>query len=128
MKTKLGALIAGIALLATVVPVLAHHPFDNDFDRNKFVTLTGTVTRVEWTNPHSNLYIEVKDPEGKAMSWTLELGSMDTLMKSGWTRESVKPGDQVTVQAWLAKDGSRRANADSLTLTRKLMAVLISCS
>jgi Family of unknown function (DUF6152) len=117
---RVAALVAGIALLFSFMPLLAHHPVDNDFDKTKYVTLTGTVNRVEWVNPHSNLYLEVKDADGKMQTWTVELGSMDLLSKNGWTKDSVRMGDQVTANAWLAKDGSKRAHADSITLTRTL--------
>ena len=116
---RIAALAAGMALLLSV-PLLAHHPVDNDFDKTKYVTLTGTVNKVEWVNPHSNLYIDVKDADGKMQTWTVEMGSMDVLSKNGWTKDSVRMGDQVTANAWLAKDGSRRAHADSVTLTRTL--------
>jgi hypothetical protein len=109
-----------LALLLSVAPLLAHHPVDNDFDKTKYVTLTGTVSKVEWVNAHSNLFLDVKDAEGKLQTGSVVLGSMDMLSKSGWTKDSVKMGDQVTANAWLAKDGSRRAHADSVTLTRTL--------
>jgi hypothetical protein len=117
---RIAALAAGMVLLLSVVPLLAHHPVDNDFDKTKYVTLTGTVNKVEWVNPHSNLFIDVKDADGKMQTWTVEMGSMDVLSKNGWTKDSVRMGDQVTANAWLAKDGSRRAHADSVTLTRTL--------
>ena len=120
MRNKVGAVVAGIALLLSVVPLFAHHPIENDFDKTKFVTLMGTVSKVEFVNPHSNLYLDVKDADGKTSTWTLELGSSDMLSKKGWTKDSVRMGDQITAEAWLAKDGSLRAHADSVTLTRTL--------
>jgi hypothetical protein len=119
MKNKFAAFVTGVALFAST-PLMAHHPFDTDYDRNKFVTLTGIVTRVEWVNPHAMVHMNVKAPDGRNVTWTLELGGMDDLTKEGWTRDSLKVGDQVTAEAWLAKDGSRRANAESIMLSRKL--------
>ena len=117
MRAKLLAVIAaGFGLLLCTVPVLAHHSFAAEYDSAKPVTLTGTVTKVEWMNPHARFYIDVKDDKGEMVNWELELGSPNGLMRQGWTRNSLKKGDTVTVAGSLAKDGSKLANARTVTL------------
>src|SRR5256885_8868050 len=96
------SLVAGGLLLAAL-PILAHHSFAAEYDANKPVTLTGAVTKVEWMNPHARFYIDVKDASGQMANWELELGSPNGLMRSGWTRNSLKIGDMVTVTGSLAK-------------------------
>jgi len=113
MKTTLKVLAAGIGLLA---PVFGHHSFAAEFDEKKPITLTGTVTKVEWMNPHAHFFIVVKNGSGVPTSWDLELGSPNVLMREGWMRSSLKEGDEVTVQGSLAKDGSNLVNARSVTL------------
>lgn len=108
------AVCAGLTLSA--VPVFAHHSFAAEYDSKKPVTLTGTVTKVEWMNPHARFYLNVKDDSGKITPWEFELGSPNGLMRMGWTRNSLKEGDVVTVQGSLAKDGSNLANARQVTL------------
>ena len=98
------------------MPAFPHHSFAAEYDANKPVTLTGTVTKVEWMNPHARFYIDVTDPSGAVSNWELELGSPNGLMREGWTRSSLKKGDVVTVTGSLAKDGSRLANARNITL------------
>jgi len=110
MKTKILTVLAG-GLLVAVTPVLAHHSFAAEYDANKPITLTGTVTKVEWMNPHARFYMDVKDKDGKVTNWEFELGSPNGLMRQGWTRSSLKPGDEVNVEGFLAKDGSALANA-----------------
>jgi len=94
----------------------AHHPFADEFDRTQSVTLTGTLTRIDWQNPHVYAYVDVKDAQGKVVNWKVEMGSTDALTREGWTQTSVKPGDQVTIQAWKAKSNPTLANAQSFTL------------
>ena len=116
MRTKLSVLIASAALVAAAAPLLAHHSFDAEYDRSKTVAMKGTVTKIEWMNPHTRFYIDVKDDKGSVTNWNMELGSPNGLIRAGWTRKSLKIGDQVTVTASLAKDGSKMANARKITL------------
>lgn len=116
MKVK--ALALGIALCATggTVQLLAHHSFAAEYDANKPVKVTGTVTKMEWMNPHARFYVDVKDADGKVTNWNFELGAIPVLLKQGWRRDSLKAGDQVTVEGSRAKDGSSSANARSVVL------------
>ena len=117
MKSKLLAVVvAGLGLLLCTLPMLAHHSFAAEYDSAKPITLTGTVTKVEWMNPHARFYIDVKDEKGEMNNWELELGSPNGLMRQGWTRNSLKKGDQVTISGSLAKDGSKLANARTVKL------------
>jgi hypothetical protein len=109
MKTSLAILTAILAIAA--IPLAAHHSFAAEYDSTKPVELTGTVTKVEWTNPHTRLYVDVKDENGHVINWNIELGGPLQLNRLGWRRDTVKAGDQVTVQGYLAKDGSKMANA-----------------
>jgi Family of unknown function (DUF6152) len=122
MRKHLTLLAAG--LVAAVVPALAHHSFAAEYDNNKAVKLTGTVTKVEWMNPHARFYIDVKDETGKVTNWEFELGSPNGLMRRGWTRNSLKQGDAVTVSGYAAKDGSNLGNARTINLSdgRKVFA------
>jgi|SRR5215469_450571 hypothetical protein len=114
---KLLGLTAGLVLLvAATIPALAHHSFAAEFDSTKPVTLTGVVTKVEWMNPHTHFYIDVKDENGKVTNWDLETGSPNGLSRQGWTRNSLKVGDTITVNAFRAKDGASLASARQVTL------------
>ena len=106
-------------LLMAAMPVMAHHSFAAQFAGNKTVTLKGTVTKVEWMNPHIYFFIDVKDNSGKAASWAIEGGSPSGLYRYGWTKNSLKPGDDVTVEGFLARDGSNLANMSVVTMAGK---------
>jgi DNA/RNA endonuclease YhcR with UshA esterase domain len=115
MKAAFAFLAAGLGLLAPSA-ALAHHSFSAEYDAKKPVTLKGTVTKVEWTNPHARFYVDVKDDSGNVTTWNLELASPNVLIRNGWTRHSLNVGDQVTVEGAQAKDGSQMANARSVVL------------
>jgi uncharacterized protein DUF6152 len=119
---KFGIAIA--ALLITAASLVAHHSFAAEYDATKPVTLTGTVTKVEWTNPHARIYVDVKDEKGVVTNWNFELGGPLQLNRLGWKRDSVKAGDQVKVDGYLAKDGSKMANARNVVFAdgRKVFA------
>ena len=93
MRIKLAVFVAGLGVLVGAGPALAHHAFAAEYDASKPVKLTGTVTKVEWTNPHTWFYLDVKDVSGKVTNWGFEMGSPNGLMRQGWTRNSIKPGD-----------------------------------
>jgi hypothetical protein len=116
MRTKLAFAAAGLGLLLASVPAIAHHSFAAEFDAAKPIKLTGSVTKVEWMNPHTYFYIDVKDDKGTVTNWGLEMGSPNGLMRQGWTRNSMKIGDVVTVEGSAAKDGSNIGNARSVSL------------
>lgn len=123
MKAAFACLVAGLAVLAPTA-LEAHHSFAAEYDAKKPITLKGTVTKVEWTNPHARFYVDVKDDNGTVVNWNLELASPNVLMRQGWTRHSLKVGDVVTVEGAQAKDGSLLANARSVVLAdgRKVFA------
>jgi hypothetical protein len=104
--TLVFALAAAIGLGLAVKPMQAHHSFAAEFDGNKPIDLTGTVTKVDWVNPHSWIYIDVKSDDGTVANWGLETGPPNVLYRGGWRRDTVKPGDVITVHGFVAKDGS----------------------
>src|SRR5262245_62308860 len=102
----------------------AHHSFAAEFDATKPITLTGVVTKLAWTNPHAHIHMNVTDKAGKVTAWDLELGSPNALIRRGWSGQTLKSGDVITVNGYLAKDGSNLANARSISLSdgRKVFA------
>ena len=122
---KMKSLIAiSCLMLAATAQLFAHHSFAAEFDANKRVTLKGTVTKVDWRNPHIYVYLNVKDDTGKVTEWACEGGPPNVLLREGWTRNSVKEGDEVTIDGAVAKDGSKRCNSRSVNLAdgRKVFA------
>jgi hypothetical protein len=116
MRTKIVVVVAAV-LLASAGRVLGHHSFSAEFDASKPFKMSGTVTKVEWMNPHTFFYIDVTDEKTKKVTnWAMEMGSPNGLMRQGWTRNSMKVGERVTVEGSLAKDGSPTGNARSVIL------------
>ena len=124
MKFKAAVLLVGLGVLLAARPGVAHHAFAAEFDSDKPVKLTGAVTRLDWTNPHAWIYVDIKDETGKVANWGFELASPNGLMRNGWTRFSLKPGDVVTIEGSRAKNGSTNANAQSVVTStgQKLFA------
>jgi len=125
-KNALHTLVGGLAFFFAGLPVVAHHAFVAEYDASKSTTLQGVVTKVEWTNPHARFYIDVKDKNGSVTNWNLELASPNALRRLGWTRDAIKVGDTVSVLVAPAKDGTKMANARTVTLAdgRKMVAGL----
>ena len=115
MRTKFTVVVAGLALLAAAVPLMAHHAFSAEFEANKPVTLKGTVTEMEWINPHAWIHMDVKGPDGKVTSWMVEGGAPNALLRRGFTKNSLPAGVEIVVEGYQAKDGSPRANGRELT-------------
>jgi DNA/RNA endonuclease YhcR with UshA esterase domain len=122
--TKIRNGIFAAALFIAAVPLSAHHSFAAEYDADKPIQVTGTVTKVEWTNPHARIYVDAKDEKGNVTNWNFELGGPLQLNRLGWKRDAVKAGDQVTVQGYLAKDGAKMANARNVVFAdgRKIFA------
>ena len=114
-RLSLAAVVTGLALVATA-PVVAHHSFAAEFDAKAPVTLHGTVTQMDWVNPHSWIHLEVKDADGKVTTWMIEGGTPNTLLRRGFTKNSLKAGTELTVEGYRAKDGTNRANGRDLVL------------
>ncbi len=124
MRTKPSLVMAGIGLLVagTAVPLRAHHSFAAEFDARNPVKVEGTITRMQWTNPHAWIHIDAKRPDGTVENWAVEVGSPTVLFRRGFNRNSLPPGTEIVVDGYRAKDGSRRANGRDITFAdgRKL--------
>jgi hypothetical protein len=110
------ALATALGVILWTGSILAHHSFAAEYDAKKPATLTGTVTKVEWTNPHVRFYLDVKDQAGMVTNWEFTMGAVNGLMRRGWTMKMLAPGDSITVDGYLARDGSHLANARIVTL------------
>ena len=117
-------LLTSLSVVLVGSGALAHHPFDAEYDRTKPVTVMGTVESFEWANPHATIHLKGKDRRGTTGDWTIEMGDPDALTRAGWTKETLKGGEMITVQGWAARDGSMRVNARAVRTSagKNLMA------
>ncbi len=115
-RVAIGFLLAGLGLGMLAWPAFAHHAFAGQYDKDSPIQLTGIVTKIEWMNPHARFYIDVKDKSGDVTNWNIELGPPLILRRAGWRPNSLKVGDEVIVDGYRAKDGSKMANGSKVTL------------
>jgi uncharacterized Zn-finger protein len=115
-SVSIASCAVSLAALIGMEPLQAHHAFAAEYDRDKPITLTGAMTKLEWTNPHARIYIDVKDDKGEVVNWDFELGPPNGLMRRGWNRNSLKAGQVVTIDGFLSKTNPRGANARSVKL------------
>jgi hypothetical protein len=118
MKSRFfGVLAVGLGLLLTGVPASAHHSFAAEYDSSQVLTLKGTITKVDWTNPHIYIYVDVKDASGKVSTWALEGYPPNTLKRTGFTKDTLKIGDEITITAYKAKDGTNTGAGREITFS-----------
>jgi uncharacterized protein DUF6152 len=116
MTRLTGAWLAGVVLCLGTIPLLAHHSFGAEYDASKPITLTGVITKVEWTNPHSHFYLDVTDDKGTVTNWKFEGYNPAVLYRIGWKKDTtIKPGDKITVTGWRARDGGNWAHSREIT-------------
>ena len=122
MRARLSVVVAGLGLMLAAVPVLAHHSFAAEYDAQKPVKFQGTVTQMEWINPHAWIHMDVKQTDGKTVNWMVEAGAPNALLRRGFNKQSLLPGTVILVEGYQAKDGALRANGRDITYTdgRKL--------
>ena len=122
MRTKRSVVVVGMGLLLAAAPVVAHHSFAAEYDAQKPVKFQGTVTQMEWINPHAWIHVDVKQPDGKMVNWMVEAGAPNALLRRGFNKQSLLPGTVIMVEGYQAKDGAMRANGRDITYTdgRKL--------
>ena len=114
MQANTALTIVGVFLCLAATSAESHHSFAAEFDANQPITFTGTVTRMQWTNPHAWIHVDVEQPDGTVESWAIEAGTVNVLFRRGFTKDSLQPGTEIVVDGYRAKDGSRRANGREL--------------
>ena len=115
MRAQLAVAVVGAGLLLAAVPLMAHHSFAAEYDAQKSVKMTGTVTQMEWINPHAWIHMDVKKADGKVENWMVEAGAPNALLRRGFNKQSLLPGTVITVEGYQAKDGALRANGRDIT-------------
>jgi hypothetical protein len=116
MRARMSAVVAGLGIMMAAGPALAHHAFTAEFDANQPVVLKGAVSKTEWINPHSWVYLDVKDDTGKITTWAIECGAPNALLRRGWNKTNMPIGTEIVVEGYRAKNGSAIANAKDITL------------
>ncbi len=127
MQEKLAMFGLPVALLLFATPLFAHHSFAAEFDREQPMKVTGTVTKIEWTNPHIWIYVDLKGADGSVANWAFQGGPPAYLVRAGWSKNDLKIGDTINIQGFKAKDGSNHAAGGQITLPdgRKVFALQI---
>jgi hypothetical protein len=117
MNARFVSAFVASAVLSWTVPALAHHPFAAEYDKTKPVHVSGTVSKIDWSNPHAMLHMEGKDKSGEEAKWTFELGGPNALKRRGWSETTLKAGDKIAVDGWMSREGGHLANAKSVTMS-----------